>query len=143
MPGQPCYTWNRTPLLLQDCHICAQAILAGELAGVDGYVLDLRNNAGGVFEDSIAIASYFLDSDGSDTHIVETVRNNDAASRKNIIDNVWKVGLLPSDVFPKHGWGLTARPMAVLTNGGTASAAEVLTGALKVRRTVRQHVFRV
>ena len=111
-----------------------QAIVEGELAGVDGYIIDLRNNPGGVFEEAIAISQYFLDSDGDghDTHIVETVRNNDATSRRNIIDNVWTVGLLPSDVFPRRGWGLTTRPVAMITNSGTASASEVMAGALQV-----------
>jgi carboxyl-terminal processing protease len=104
----------------------------GELAGVDGYIIDLRNNPGGVFEEAIAISQYFLDTDGRDMHIVETVRNNDAMSRRNIIDNVWTVGLLPADVFMRHGWGLTTRPLALLTNSGTASASEVMAGALQV-----------
>jgi carboxyl-terminal processing protease len=112
--------------------IAAQAIIDGELQGVDGYIIDLRNNPGGVFEDAITISSYFLDNDGHDTHIVETVRNNDPDNRRNIIDNVWTVGLLPSDVFPAHAWGLTSRPMVLLTNQGTASASEVMAGALQV-----------
>eukprot|EP00892_Ulva_mutabilis_P000051 jgi/Ulvmu1/10046/UM059_0096.1 len=112
-----------------------QAIMEGETLGVDGYILDLRNNPGGVFEEAIAIASYFLDSDADSTtpspHIVETVRNVDPVSHRNVIDNVWSVGTLPSEVFPRHAWGLTNRPMAVITNNGSASASEVLAGALQ------------
>ena len=105
--------------------------MEGEVLGVDGYIIDLRNNPGGVFEEAIAISSYFLD-DTTETPIVETVRTTDVVSKRNIIDTVWKVGMLPSEVFPKHAWSLTSRPVAVLTNRGTASASEVMTGALQV-----------
>lgn len=106
-----------------------QAIVEGELAGVDGYIIDLRNNPGGVFEEAIAMSSYFLDGDGA--AIVETVRVNEAASRRDVIDNVWQVGSLPGGVFPRHAWGLTSRPVVLLTNHGTASASEVMAGALQ------------
>jgi Peptidase family S41 len=106
--------------------LCLQAIIEGESAGVDGYLIDLRNNPGGVFEEAIAMASYFLDSDNSEreTNIVETVRTSNA-SRGNVIDNVWTVGMLPTDVFSRHAWGLTTRPVAIITNRGSASASEV------------------
>lgn len=117
-----------------------QAILEGETLGVDGYILDLRNNPGGVFEEAIAIASFLLDADpdpahpGATTHpaIVETVRASDPASKQDVVDNVFKVGMLPQGM-PGNAWGLTTRPLVILTNSGTASASEVLTGALHVR----------
>jgi carboxyl-terminal processing protease len=117
-----------------------QAILQGETLGVDGYILDLRNNPGGVFEEAIAIASFLLDSNDSDPKhldasdnpvIVETVRNIDPASKRDVVENVFKVGMLPQGM-PATAWGLTTRPMVILTNTGTASASEVLTGALQV-----------
>ena len=114
-----------------------QAIVEGELAGVDGYIIDLRNNPGGVFEEAIAMSSYFLDGDGA--AIVETVRVNDAASRRNVIDNVWAVGSLPGGAFPRHAWGLTSRPVVLLTNHGTASASEVMAGALQVPSLRQPH----
>jgi carboxyl-terminal processing protease len=117
-----------------------QAILQGETLGVDGYILDLRNNPGGVFEEAIAIASFLLDSNDSDPNhldasdnpvIVETVRNIDPTSKRDVVENVFKVGMLPQGM-PATAWGLTTRPMVILTNTGTASASEVLTGALQV-----------
>lgn len=122
---------------MSDVHL--QAILQGETLGVDGYILDLRNNPGGVFEEAIAIASFLLDADSdpnpdASNHpaIVETVRNIDPTSKQDVVDNVFKVGMLPQGM-PGNAWGLTTRPMVILTNTGTASASEVLTGALQVR----------
>jgi C-terminal processing protease CtpA/Prc len=116
--------------------LCTQAIIEGEVSVVDGYIIDLRNNPGGVFEEAIAIASYFLtsqDPSGRDTHIVETVRYTDSTTHRDLIDNAWTVGTLPSELFPPPAAGLTTRPVVLLTNGGTASASEVMAGALQVR----------
>lgn len=110
---------------------------------MDGYILDLRNNPGGVFEEAVAIASFLLDSSdptGMDTSsypaIVETVRNIDPTSKRDVVDNIFKVGMLPQSM-PANAWGLTNRPIVILTNNGTASASEVLTGALQVRPHIR------
>jgi len=48
-----------------------------------GIVLDLRNNAGGVFEEAIAIASYFL---RDRALIATTIRNEE------VVDNAWISG---------------------------------------------------
>jgi carboxyl-terminal processing protease len=110
-----------------------QAIIEGELNAVGGYIIDLRNNPGGIFEEAITIASYFLDDDNA--RIAETVRYMDSESNRNIIDTVWAVATLPSEAFhafPRHAWGLTSRPLVLLTNHGSASASEVMAGALQV-----------
>ena len=79
-------------------------------------------HAGGVFEEAIAQASYFL-SDG--VPIARTIRNQD------VVDNVWTAGRLSAEVFPGRPGQLTAKPLVLLVNSRTASAAEVLTGALR------------
>jgi hypothetical protein len=102
---------------------------------VDGYIIDLRNNPGGIFEEAITIASYFLDDENA--HVAETVRYTDSETSRNIIDTVWSVTTLPSEsfhTFPRHAWGLTSRPLVLLTNHGSASASEVMAGALQVCR---------
>ncbi|KAG0567495.1 hypothetical protein KC19_7G139300 [Ceratodon purpureus] len=102
----------------------ASAIREGEALGVDGYILDLRNNPGGVFEEAVAMAALWLDCEGC--NVTETVRSNVA----DIEDLVYTVGNLPKDVFLKHPGALTHAPLTIITNRDSASASEVLTGAL-------------
>ena len=86
--------------------------------GAGSLVLDLRNNAGGRFPAGIAVANMFLDS-GGDTVITYIT---DAYGDK--------------DLYQAEGETLAGKdvPMAVLVNKGTASAAEVLAGALRDNR---------
>jgi carboxyl-terminal processing protease len=77
---------------------------------VDGYVLDLRGNPGGLLQASIEIARMWLD-DGA---IVRTV------DRKG-----------GSEEAKANRSALTNRPLVVLVDNNSASASEILTGALK------------
>ena len=77
---------------------------------VEGLVLDLRNNSGGLVSAGLAVADAFLDQQP----IVET-RNRDG-----IAD--------PIQAGPEV---LYSGPMVTLVNGGTASASEILAGALQ------------
>ncbi len=77
-----------------------------------GLVLDLRNNPGGVLRAAVQTADYFL----NDGLIVYT-QGRDAASRVNF-------SATPGDML--HGL-----PLVVLVNAGTASAAEIVSGALQ------------
>jgi carboxyl-terminal processing protease len=81
-----------------------------EKQGVKGYVLDLRNNPGGLVTAGVEIAKMWL----NDAPIVYTV------NRQGVLD----------DFSAGHG-ALTDRPLAVLVNSGTASASEILAGALQ------------
>lgn len=77
-----------------------------------GYVLDLRNNPGGLLDQAIAVSDAFLDKG----EIVSTRgRNDDAIKRDNA---------LPGDLAE----GL---PVVVLINAGSASASEIVAGALQ------------
>lgn len=78
--------------------------------GIEGLVLDLRNNSGGLVSAGLAVADAFL----SNEPIVET-RNRDG-----IAD--------PIQAGPNT---LYDGPMVTLVNGGTASASEILAGALQ------------
>jgi carboxyl-terminal processing protease len=83
-----------------------------ESAGASGIVLDLRDNPGGLLDEAVATASAFLNGGPVVTFVRrgEDPRQLDAATG-----------------------GDTGTPLAVLINGGTASAAEVVAGALQDR----------
>lgn len=103
----------------------ASAIREGEALGVDGYILDLRNNPGGVFEEAIAMAGLWLDC--KDCDITETVRSNAA----DVDDFTYVAGNLPNTIFVRHPGVLTHAPLVTISNRNSASASEVLLGALQ------------
>jgi carboxyl-terminal processing protease len=81
--------------------------------GAKALILDLRNNPGGVLEQGVALADLFLD---PAEVVVETRGRARGATRTYRAEN--------ADAWP-------AMPLVVLVNGGTASAAEILSGALQ------------
>ncbi|MEO1132112.1 MAG: S41 family peptidase [Cyanobacteria bacterium J06639_1] len=81
-----------------------------ETDGVDGYILDLRSNPGGLLYSSAEIARMFLREGG----IVSTI------NRKGIPDKI-----------SANRRSLTDKPLVVLVDGGSASASEILSGALQ------------
>ncbi|PSF38765.1 carboxyl-terminal protease [Aphanothece hegewaldii CCALA 016] len=87
----------------------AHAINDLEKKGAQAYILDLRNNPGGLLQAGIEIARLWL----KEGTIVYTV------NRQGI-----------SDSFTANGPALTDDPLIVLVNKGTASASEILAGAL-------------
>jgi carboxyl-terminal processing protease len=86
------------------------AVRALEQKDIKGYVLDLRSNPGGLLNASIDIARMFIDKGG----IVSTVTRKGEPD-KQMADNS----------------ALTQKPMVVLVDGGSASASEILSGALQ------------
>jgi carboxyl-terminal processing protease len=90
----------------------ARAIMKLQTEGLQSLILDLRNNGGGVLQESIDIADDFLD---GDKLIVYTVGAHDPrVDYRCRRDGLFEKGRL-----------------AILTDEGTASASEVLTGALQ------------
>ncbi|MBE9098048.1 carboxyl-terminal processing protease CtpC [Vacuolonema iberomarrocanum] len=87
-----------------------EAIEALEEEGVQGFILDLRSNPGGLLDESISIARMWLD----EGLIVSTV------NRQGV-----------SDTQSANGTALTDLPLVVLVDGGSASASEILSGALQ------------
>ena len=77
-----------------------------------GYIIDLRNNPGGLLTQAISIADFFLDSG----EIVSTKGRRLIETRK---------------FFAKKGDGINGKPIIVIINGGSASASEIVAGALK------------
>ncbi|MBD1916602.1 MULTISPECIES: carboxyl-terminal processing protease CtpC [Cyanophyceae] len=81
-----------------------------ESQGVTGYVLDLRSNPGGLLYSSIDIARMWIDSG----IIVSTVNRQGVADEETA-----------------NSRALTDKPLVVLVDGGSASASEILSGALR------------
>jgi carboxyl-terminal processing protease len=77
-----------------------------------GYILDLRNNPGGLLSQAISVSDFFLD----DGEIVSTKGRKISETRR---------------FFSKKGDGINGKPLIVLINTGSASAAEIVSGALK------------
>jgi len=77
-----------------------------------GLVLDLRNNPGGVLEAAVSVADAFLDGG-----LIVSAKGRTAESK-------FEMNATPGDE-------LNGAPIVVLVNGGSASAAEIVAGALK------------
>jgi len=80
--------------------------------GVKSYILDLRNNPGGLLSQAIKISDFFLDNG----EIVST------KSRKKSENRKW---------FANQGDLTNGKTLIVLINYGSASASEIVAGALK------------
>lgn len=88
----------------------SQAIQNLEKKRVTGYILDLRSNPGGLLYSSIEIARMWLDSG-------------------KIVSTVDRIG--ETDVQRANRRALTDKPLVVLVDGGSASASEIVSGALQ------------
>ena len=88
----------------------AHALHQLEEQGANGYILDLRNNPGGLLQAGIDIARLWL----PESTIVYTVNRQGT-----------------QESFTANGEAATDRPLVVLVNQGTASASEILAGALQ------------
>ena len=88
---------------------------AGGIDQVAGFVIDLRNNPGGLLDQAIAVSDAFLDKG----EIVSTRGRNPEESERFNAE--------PGDLAQ-------GKPIVVLINGGSASASEIVTGALQDHR---------
>ena len=77
-----------------------------------GYIFDLRNNPGGLLSQAVKISDFFLD----DGEIVSTKGRRNRENRK---------------FFARKGDEIKGKPLIVLINNGSASASEIVAGALK------------
>jgi len=77
-----------------------------------GYIFDLRNNPGGLLSQAVKISDFFL----NDGEIVSTKGRKSRENRK---------------YFAKKGDQIKGKPLIVLINGGSASASEIVAGALQ------------
>ena len=77
-----------------------------------GYIIDLRNNPGGLLTQAINITAFFL----NEGEIVSTKGRKRIETRK---------------FFAKKGDAINGKPIIIIINNGSASASEILAGALK------------
>lgn len=111
------YLWLRAAQFQKDTGLEAITILEKALAEgpLRGMVLDLRNNPGGVLGASVDLAGAFLD---AGLVVYTEGRHPQAADRYEA----------------RSGDMLNGAPIVVLINGGSASASEIVAGALQDRR---------
>ncbi|HEY6259806.1 MAG TPA: S41 family peptidase [Xanthobacteraceae bacterium] len=77
-----------------------------------GYILDLRNNPGGLLDQAVRVAGAFLTSGE-----IVSIRGRDP-------DHIQRFNAAPGDL-------IDGKPLIVLINGGSASASEIVAGALQ------------
>jgi carboxyl-terminal processing protease len=88
--------------------------LNGQLGAdkIKGFVIDLRNNPGGLLDQAISVADVFLD------------RGEIVSTRGRNVSDMERFNARPGDLT-------NGKPVIVLINGGSASAAELVAGALQ------------
>jgi len=87
---------------------------------LDGIILDLRNNPGGLLETAVQVVNNFLDSKSLNNKYNDVI--------------VYTEGRLPEAQYSAKASGndvLNGAPIVVLINGGSASASEIVAGALQ------------
>ena len=82
---------------------------------IKGFVIDLRNNPGGLFDQAVSVAASFLDNGE-----IVSLRGRNA-------EDVERFNARASDLTK-------GKPLIVLINGGSASASEIVAGALQDRK---------
>lgn len=96
----------------QHMRVQIKALIDDNEGSLDGLVLDLRNNPGGILSSAVEISDMFLD--GGD---IVSIKGRIELSNKTY-------SAQPGDI-------LDAKPMVILVNGGSASASEIVAGALQ------------
>ncbi len=88
--------------------------LNGQLGAdkIKGFVIDLRNNPGGLLDQAISVADVFLD------------RGEIVSTRGRNVSDMERFNARPGDLT-------NGKPVVVLINGGSASASEIVAGALQ------------
>jgi carboxyl-terminal processing protease len=103
---------EKTTEELQDA-ISAASKEAAKTGGIKGIVLDLRNNPGGLLDQAVDVSDVFLQGGN-----IVSIRGRDSASEK-----FFKATSSKNDVL--------TQPLVVLVNAGSASASEIVAGALR------------
>jgi len=81
---------------------------------IKGYILDLRNNPGGLLDQAVEVSNAFLDRGE-----IVSLRGRDPDDAQRF------------DAKPGQGDLIRGKPLVILINGGSASASEIVAGALQ------------
>ncbi len=100
----------------EDTRAALDEIVKKTNGNIRGIILDLRNDPGGLLVQSVEVANFFIDEG-----IIVSTKGRVAGS--DMTFTAKKDSTLPADI-----------PMVVLVNGGSASASEIVSGALKDRK---------
>lgn len=106
-----------TAQLMQDAISTLKTQNGGQLKGL---IIDLRNNPGGLLESAVNVVNSFLDSKNLNDKFNDTI--------------VYTEGRLPEAQYRAKATGtdmLNGAPVVILINGGSASASEIVAGALQ------------
>ena len=129
---EPGYAWIRVTQFqdrtVEDLATKIAAIYAQE-PNLKGLILDLRNDPGGVLPGAIGVAGAFLPKDAA---VVST--NGQLESSKQIFyakREFYSTGVGSGDALAKLPDAVKKVPMVVLVNAGSASASEIVAGALQ------------
>lgn len=87
--------------------------LKSENQDMEGFILDLRNNGGGLLNEAINVSNIFVDKDAEVVSVKSKVRERDVTYRTR---------MLPTD---------TEMPLVVLINNRSASASEIVSGVIQ------------
>ncbi|MCX7192974.1 MAG: S41 family peptidase [Proteobacteria bacterium] len=96
---------------------------------LNGLVLDLRNDPGGLLDGAVAVSAAFL---AKDALVVYTEgRTEEAKMRLTATPEYYLHGNTKNDYIQKIPASIKSVPLVVLVNGGSASASEIVAGALQ------------
>jgi carboxyl-terminal processing protease len=111
VPGLPIGYLRLTQFNANAASELAHGISELEKQGAAGYILDLRNNPGGLLQEGIAVARLWLNPGATIVHTVNRQGRQES--------------------FTNFETAITQAPLVVLVNQGSASASEILAGALQ------------
>ncbi len=127
---EPGYGWVRVSQFQESTteHLVRHLSGLYKQGALKGLVLDLRNDPGGLLYGAVAISSAFL----TDKQLVVSTdgRTEDAKKKFFATPDDYMRGMR-EDVLKKLPAGAKSVPMVVLVNGGSASASEIVAGALQ------------
>jgi carboxyl-terminal processing protease len=127
----PGYAWVRIAQFQErtvDDLASRLAALAREEPALKGFVLDLRNDPGGLLQGAVGVAAAFLPKDAEIVSTGGQLEESHARFRARPDDYLLGRGPDPLDKVPRL---YKTVPMVVLVNTGSASASEIVAGALQ------------